>query len=451
MALTKTRKIGKLINANRKFIAFDSDQISLTYSKGSTGTGGTGTTLVVATIDDLPLVTTEGNKALVSSTNTLYLYNNGWYKIAIVNRFNPQWITEPDSEYTLDLTSIDSDLIITVYATDSDDVPITYTAVIDSDFNVAATITHDSDKDNRWVVSRVDSDTGAGTTGGVVFKASDGINLVQKQVSFIIPSNGASYVNLKSPASTYALGTTSLTFNSSTKYEGSHSAYITGNGTVNRRPGYNQGSATSESLTEYTISMWVNVAAWQGSYDSLFPWNVNNKSSTGNSYGSSGMLIKEDGLVEFCTQKYSGSAYAGITLDVGTLTTGTWYHIVAAAKNNGGSDEVALYMSTTSSFANLANQNSFSNNSSRLFTASNVENLTIGNSASGWYLHGSAGTASDGGNAYYDDVRIYNTKLTSAQAQSIYNSAGDVSLSTNPSQNNLIYRYGFNNTANNHS
>ena len=189
MALTKTRKIGKLINANRKFLAFDSDQINSTYSKGSTGAGGSGTTLVVATIDDLPLVTTEGNKALVSSTNTLYLYNNGWYKIAIINNFNPQWITEPDSEYTLDLGNIDSDLVITVYATDSDDVPLTYSAVVDSDFNVAATITHDSDKDNRWVISRRDSELGAGITGVVTFKASDGINLVQKLVSFIVPSN----------------------------------------------------------------------------------------------------------------------------------------------------------------------------------------------------------------------------------------------------------------------
>ena len=186
MTLTKTRKIGKLINANRKFLAFDSDQINLTYSKGSTGAGGSGTTLVVATIDDLPLVSTEGNKALVSSTNTLYLYNNGWYKIAIINNFNPQWITEPSGSYALNTNGTST--TITVLASDSDDVPITYTAVTNSGFDSIATITHDSDKHNVWTVTPIDSDNGTQSAGSgtVTFKASDGVNLVQAVSSFDI-------------------------------------------------------------------------------------------------------------------------------------------------------------------------------------------------------------------------------------------------------------------------
>ena len=187
MALTKTRRIGKIINGKFKIsTVFDSDRIDSSSTKGVYITP---TTLVVATTDDLPATSFNGKKALVTSTNSSYMYNNGWYKLNLSNRFSPYWITEPDSEYTLDLTSIDSDVKIVVLAFDSDDVPITYTAVVDSDFNVSATISHDSDKDNVWIVRRRDSDSGAGTTGSVTFKASDGVNLTQKVVAFITSAN----------------------------------------------------------------------------------------------------------------------------------------------------------------------------------------------------------------------------------------------------------------------
>lgn len=187
MALTKTRKIGKILNGNLKFsVVLDSDRIDSSSTKGINITP---TTLVVATTDDLPATSFNGKKALVTSTNSSYMYSNGWYKLNTSNKFSPYWITEPDSEYTLDLTSIDSDVKIVVLAFDSDDVPITYTAVVDSDFNVSATISHDSDKDNVWIVRRRDSDSGAGTTGSVTFKASDGVNLTQKVVAFITSAN----------------------------------------------------------------------------------------------------------------------------------------------------------------------------------------------------------------------------------------------------------------------
>ena len=182
MALTKTRKIGKLINANRKFLAFDSDQINSTYSKGKLPTPGS--VLVVSTAEDLPVSSTSGNKAIVTSTNTLYLYSNGWYKIAIINNFNPQWITQPSGSYNLAVNGTATS--ITVLASDSDDVPITYIATPDSDFLTFATVTHDSDKDNTWIIQPIDSENGAavGGTGNVTFKASDGVNLVQAVSSF---------------------------------------------------------------------------------------------------------------------------------------------------------------------------------------------------------------------------------------------------------------------------
>lgn len=181
----KNRLLAKILG-NRGSILPDSDLLAVASTKNIPAAASTS---VYSSIDDLPASATIGEKALVTSTNTLYTYNSGWYRIAIINNFNPQWLTEPDSEYTLELSSVDSDLRIVVYATDSDDVPIIYTAVVDSDFNVAATVTHDSDKDNIWIVRRRDSELGAGTTGDVTFKASDGTNFVQKVATFTIAAN----------------------------------------------------------------------------------------------------------------------------------------------------------------------------------------------------------------------------------------------------------------------
>jgi len=181
MALTKTRIIAGLLGAN-SLIAPDSDFVNTSYDKGVAVSSGTMS--VYSSIDSLPVSASTGTKALVTSTNTLYIYNNGWYKIAIINNFNPQWITQPNSTYDLAINGTAT--TITVVASDSDDVPITYTAVTDSDFDLIATVTHDSDKHNTWTIVPLDSENGAATggTGTITFKASDGINLVSAVSTF---------------------------------------------------------------------------------------------------------------------------------------------------------------------------------------------------------------------------------------------------------------------------
>ena len=205
MPITKGRKISKVLDVAGKIktTVIDSDYIVSSGQK-SIISPSNNVALVHSSADTLPVSVATGTQALITSTNSLYMHNSsGWYKIATVNNFNPQWSTEPDSDYTLELISIDSDVKITVFATDSDDVPITYTATVDSDFNVAATISHDSDKDNVWIVRRRDSDSGAGTTGNVTFKASDGVNVIQKVVTFTISAN-TTYVFLGTLESVYS-------------------------------------------------------------------------------------------------------------------------------------------------------------------------------------------------------------------------------------------------------
>tara|TARA_X000001316_G_C922419_1_gene37769 strand:- start:4675 stop:7248 length:2574 start_codon:yes stop_codon:yes gene_type:complete len=186
MAITKSRKISKILDASGKIktTVFDSDHI-VTSGQKSIETKSSGVSLFHSSADTLPVSVPTGTQALVTSTRSLYIHNSaGWYKIATINNFNPQWVTEPNGTYTL---AIDGSITsITVLATDSDDVPILYTATGDSDFNTFATITHDSDKHKTFTVTPTDSESGAaaGGTGTVTFTASDGTNQVTASSTF---------------------------------------------------------------------------------------------------------------------------------------------------------------------------------------------------------------------------------------------------------------------------
>ena len=180
----KNRLLAKLLSSSSDgTVVPDSDILSTNVSKTLTSSVGIQT---YANIDLLPSSAETGEKALVLTTNRLYIYNNGWYNIAIINNFNPQWITQPSGSYTLNNDGTST--TITVLASDSDDVPITYTAVTNSGFDSIATITHDSDKHNVWTITPIDSDNGTQSAGSgtVTFKASDGVNLVQAVSSFDI-------------------------------------------------------------------------------------------------------------------------------------------------------------------------------------------------------------------------------------------------------------------------
>ena len=153
MPISKSRQISKLVDINGKLKGefIDSDFVSVSGRLGIIVPSGM---VVVSSADTLPVTATNGDQAFVTSTNRLYVYSSsGWYNIGLINS-SPYWITEPDSDYTLELISIDSDVKIVVLAGDSDNTPLTYIATVDSDFNVAATITHDSDRDNVWIISR---------------------------------------------------------------------------------------------------------------------------------------------------------------------------------------------------------------------------------------------------------------------------------------------------------
>ena len=132
-----------------------------------------------ATAAELPTSgLTAGDQAFVTSTGRLYISNsNGWYNIALINQA-PYWIEQPDGSYSLSTTGLST--VITILAGDSDSTAPTYTATADSDFNLIATITTDSEgaDGTRFIVTPIDSENGTATAGSgtVTFIATDGIN-----------------------------------------------------------------------------------------------------------------------------------------------------------------------------------------------------------------------------------------------------------------------------------
>jgi hypothetical protein len=192
--MAANRSMTKLLNAfdtvNNK-VTFDSDSTVTSASKGSNLGAGIST---VTNVSDLPSVAQAYSKILVTGTNTLYQYSTGgWYPIAIINNFNPAFTTSPDATYSLSLSGAAT--TVTVLATDSDDVPIKYITIADSDFSTFATISHDSDKHNVFTVIPIDSDgsNSGDKTGTVTFRASDGVNVSNANSTFTLtfgPSGG---------------------------------------------------------------------------------------------------------------------------------------------------------------------------------------------------------------------------------------------------------------------
>ena len=414
-----------------------------------------------SSLDSLPTTSLTANtRAFVESNQRYYITNgSGWYNVALVN-LSPRWDSTPLG--LLDSTSIvDSatNLVIVAKALDSDnsDQNLFNQSFASDSAQYLVNISNDS---SVWTFDpKSDDSISASVTAGdlddsdensfvYTFKWSDGINFVSKAITINYNFSRALTLPSLKAASTYRIGTTGISYNSSTKYEGTHSAYITGAGSTNRQPGYGVGSATTQSMIAYTIAMWIRVSSFNATYNVVYPWNTADKYSAGNSYGTSGMSLKTDGETVFTTEKYNGSDYGGIytTASGSSYSTGTWYHIVASASNNSlNPADPSLYVSTESSFADKVDiTNTYGGHSS--WERDTTANLTVGPSASnGWYLHGSVGNAADDADVYYDDVRIYFGDVTRAEAEAIYNSAGDPAID-NGQPNSLHYRYGFNNT-----
>jgi hypothetical protein len=142
------------------------------------GSGGSGTT-TYATITELPLSGNDaGDQAFVSENNRLYLWNgDGWYNIALINTA-PQITQGGAGSYVL--ANDGTPTVITLIATDPEEIPITWSYSVTSGSLGDTTV---SQADNVFTITPSTNDVDGGIFS-ITFTASDGVNLSTDVNSF---------------------------------------------------------------------------------------------------------------------------------------------------------------------------------------------------------------------------------------------------------------------------
>jgi len=342
MPITKSRQIAKLLKLDGtvKDSLYDSDAIVTSAQLGVAAAAGT---TVYSSADTLPTSATNGDQALVSSTNRLYIYSNGgWYNIALINN-NPYWITEANSSYELSRTGAAT--TITLLAQDSDGINVVYTATADSDFNQIATVSKDSDNGRTFTIIPTDSENGTAIagTGTVTFRASDGVNLVSTLSTFTIvfQISNSNYTTLllkneetsdnQVDASSSARTITEngdVTSTAFTPYHpGGYSTYL--DGTSNANIQVKGESTLAVGTGNFSVSCWYksdgalvstvlasSVATAVSGVASQLYWNI--------SVQSNGALFFQTRSSANSGLQYWGKSAAGL------ITANTWHHLVFA-------------------------------------------------------------------------------------------------------------------------
>ena len=267
--MSKNRTLADIISNNTskiKSIYTDSDSVLNKTTLGLTIAAGTAT---YSSTDLLPGSASDGDQALVTDTNRLYIYSgSGWYNIALINN-TPYWVTEASSSYQLNKNGTST--VITILAVDSDGTQPEYIAAADSDFTQMATITKDSDNGRVFIVTPIDSESGTSLAGSgtVTFKASDGVNLATTlstfNITFAIPNSADTTLLIQAQSGITSQQDTSGNLNVITSHgnatsdaltpyhPGGYSLYFDGTGdylTVPNDAGFNFGS------DDFTVECW---------------------------------------------------------------------------------------------------------------------------------------------------------------------------------------------------
>ena len=251
------------------------------------------------TIDDLPLSgVNNGAQALVLSTNTLYIWNQGgWYKIALINT-NPS-ISNVASSYTL--SNNGSATEINIVASDPEGLPITYSLVSDTSANTATVVQGTGANTNIFTITPSTNSADAGTFS-LTFRASDGVNIASAVSSFSLVFSivNSQYTSALITSVGANLADNNDFVDSSTN---SHTITPTGNVTQNTFSPYRHGgnsvsfAGTNSSSENY---LWINAAivpatgswtyeSWvridrksDGERHSLISWYANSVAGRGN-------------------------------------------------------------------------------------------------------------------------------------------------------------------------
>jgi len=356
--MTKSRDLGNLVKTGAVQFpdGLGTEGQTLKVNSGATGlefadAGGAGAS-VYATADLLPLSgNSAGDMAYVTATNRFYINNgSGWYSVGLVN-LQPSITSAQDASSgttPFTLTTDGTDTVITITASDPEEIPLTYgysvtSGSLQNGGGTTATVTQGTGSNiNKFTISPTQNQLYGGTFE-ITFTASDGINQATSANEFTLSfitviadsrysvmlaeavgadnSTNSSLVNSSNNATLTNTGTPVA--NTFSPYRGGgYSAYFTGVA-GDKLTVSNQGSNWSDTGT-VTIEFWFNStggnglgAFWKGA-QSYVParFDINNSNNNLEFYSWT------DG---------NGNGYNWGTIKT-ALTSNTWYHL-AAVKN----------------------------------------------------------------------------------------------------------------------
>ena len=157
-----------------------------TFQAAANSSNSAPSTAAYTNVSDLPLSgVIAGTTAFVSATNRLYLWNgSGWYNIALVNT-SPTITT--GSPATVTLNTDGTATVLTLVATDPEEVPITWSFAVTSGSltNGGGTTATVSQSNNVFTITPTTTESHAGSFS-LTFTASDGINTATSTGSFTL-------------------------------------------------------------------------------------------------------------------------------------------------------------------------------------------------------------------------------------------------------------------------
>ena len=248
----------------------------------STGSGGVvfddvaAGAVVYANPDLLPLSgNSAGDMAYVTSTNRFYINNgSGWYSVSLVNT-NPNITSVQDASSgttPFTLTTDGTATVITITASDPEEVPLTYGYSVTSGSltnggGTTATVTQGTGSNTNQFTVTPSTNTAYGGTFTLTFTASDGINQAQSanvfSLNFVTQVTDSKHTTLLAQA--VGSGTNSSITDSHSS-SSPHTFTNTGTPTAGTFSPYREGGysayghfrpeTTSGTLDTYSLSFW---------------------------------------------------------------------------------------------------------------------------------------------------------------------------------------------------
>ena len=307
--------------------------------------GGAGVT-VYATVNDLPTTgLTAGDEAFVSGSNRLYISNGtGWYSIGLVNT-NPSITSVLDSDggvTPFTLATDGSATVITITASDPEDIPLTYSYTVTSGSltnggGTTATVTQGTGSSSNIFTVTPTTNTDYLGNFDLTFTASDGINQASSITSFTLEfhiqdskyttllltavdtSDNNNITDASSNNHTITVTGDAHAGTFSPYRHGGYSTYFDGNGDY-----IDVGSAIVPTAydTDYTIEMWI------------YPTTTGSREDIFNQYAASAsgrmaININTDATISFFQNGLSPAETKS-----SAISANNWYHL--AVVNSSG-------------------------------------------------------------------------------------------------------------------